>query len=459
MHRIASFAMTALSTGFLMAQGWTDRTASSGPPLGVGSRAMAFDPVLGRSVLVCTPSGAAASARETWTWDGQAWANLGVAPSGLGALVWHAATQQLLGLRAPTSGGTGSHELVAWSGASWTNIATVAIGGSAGQDEWTIGAYDPLRGESVFRTSLSNVTTIVFDGSNLFVRPMASQPTSSYSGPEAMAWDPAAGRVVLAREESVVQWSGSVWFGMPLVRFYEWSGFGWNLRYPASAPGLLGAMATDAQRQRVVMLDGDHPASTTLGASQPYHTWSYGNGITTRLTTYGPAPRQGAAMTFDTTRNVVVLFGGHGYSDTWEFDLGPSASFTTFGSGCPGSRGTPTLTAQGGSLPRIGTTFTMQANNLPWSGAVFLGLGFSDQSYGGTPLPADLGMLGAPGCSLLTSLEALSPITNVLGAASWSLEVPAIPGGEFFVQVFPVDPAVNALGLTSSNAGRARLGL
>ena len=50
-------------------------------------------------------------------------------------------------------------------------------------------------------------------------------------------------------------------------------------------------------------------------------------------------------------------------------------------------------------------------------------------------------------------------VANVLGIAQWSLTVPPIPGGEFFVQAVAFDPPANALGLTTSNAGHAVLGL
>ncbi|MBI5851420.1 MAG: hypothetical protein HZB39_10420 [Planctomycetes bacterium] len=175
------------------------------------------------------------------------------------------------------------------------------------------------------------------------------------------------------------------------------------------------------------------------------------------LTNY-PAMRSDANLVFDSGRNRFVLHGGSGFADTWELELGPSASYSTFGQGCIGSRGIPTLVPQGSPTPRVGGAFTLQVNNLPWTGPAFLFFGFSDTSYGGTPLPFNLGVLGAPLCSLLVSGDILYPVPNVLGVGTWSFPVPNYPGYAFFNQAFAFDPVANALGLTVSNAGRGVIG-
>ena len=223
-------------------------------------------------------------------------------------------------------------------------------------------------------------------------------------------------------------------------------------------------MTTDTLRNRVLLLDGEQPNLQTPGANQPHHTWTYANGVCTRLTTgIAPAPRASSAMAFDPVRGVTLLFGGRyqglAMADTWEFDLGPLASFTSYGTGCVGSRGIPNLAAQGSSLPRVASTFTASITNLPWTGPAFLVLGLSDTSYSGTPLPIDLGFLGAPTCSLRSSIDDIQGLVNVLGSATWSWTVPPIAGASFFLQVLPLDPGQNALGLTVSNACRGVIGL
>lgn len=445
------------------AQGWTDRTAANGPGACVDA-SMAFDPVHGYSLMVRRTN---LGSYDTWSWDGSQWTNLGPAPTGLSGLVWHEATQEVVGLAATlNTQGPVAYQLHVWTGSSWASTLSspAALGLHNGR---MASAYDPVRQESVFRAGVlgTNGVVLVYTGTGLITRTMASGPFNN-GEQEAMAWDPIVQKVVLARNDWTNVLIGATWLGIPVVRFYEWSGFGWNLRYPATAPGLLGCMATDIQRQRVVIFDGDHPTSMTTGGSQPNHTWTISAGQTTRLSTLlAPEPRQRAAMAFDSARGVMVMFGGIistysvQYSDTWEFDLGPVAQFATYGQGCAGSRGIPEVSAPLGSLPRIGTTFNVQVSNLPFTGPVFLGVGFSDSDYGGTPLPLDLSTLGAPSCHLFQSMDALLSLANVVGTAAWSLTVPPIPGGEFFVQAFAYDPPANAFGYTASNAARAVLGL
>lgn len=172
-------------------------------------------------------------------------------------------------------------------------------------------------------------------------------------------------------------------------------------------------------------------------------------------------------MAFDSNRGVHVLFGGvtnvvnnaSHLADTWEFDLGPLATFTPYGTGCTGSRGVPQLVAQTNSLPRIGQTFSTRTSNLPWTGPALMLLGVSDTNYSGTPLPVDLSMLNAPGCFLRTSIEDVQPLQNVLGTATWSFVIPPVPGATFYLQTVPFDAVANPLGLTFSNGGRAVVGL
>lgn len=471
-------------------QGWIDRTGPNGPPPSYG-HSMCYDPVHAYTLMVETrwSSGSGTFVGTTWTWDGSAWTNRGAAPAGLTALTWHGATQQLVGLTLSLNPGSGSTpttltgSLSVWAGSSWgaagVGQCQVALpGGSSGPSSPTAtGCYDSAHQESIFRPTQGGTPPVVFiySGTNFAVRTAASGPpnelqyygsvpglSNSY-GTEAMTWDPSVGKPVLARDSLYYQLIGSTWIALPIVRFYEWNGFGWNMRYPTAAPCLIGAMATDMVRNRIVLLDGEEPGVGSPGSSQPFHTWTYGNGECLRLQPpVAPAPRRAAAMAFDSQRGVAVLFGGVAgtwHSDTWEFDLGPLASFTPYGAGCLGSRGVPLITAQGSSRPRSGATFTAQISNLPWTGPAFLFAGLSDTVYGITPLPFDLGVIGAPNCSVRASCEVLDVLVNVLGSATWSFTVPPVPGASFYVQVFPLDPGANALGVTASNGARGVIGL
>jgi hypothetical protein len=79
-------------------------------------------------------------------------------------------------------------------------------------------------------------------------------------------------------------------------------------------------MAYDSVRKQVVLFGGQGQGGTQLG-----DTWTYdGTNWTKRSLAGAPSPRLGMAMAFDSSRGVVVLFGGRTtdqrMNDTWEWD-------------------------------------------------------------------------------------------------------------------------------------------
>ena len=98
--------------------------------------------------------------------------------------------------------------------------------------------------------------------------------------------------------------------------------------------------------------------------------------------------------------------------------------FTNFGTGCSSSAG-PMVSGLK-EVPRIGSTLNYTLYRAPAnSNALFL-LGISASQWGPIPLPFDLTVLGAPGCSLDTSilLSALAP-ANASGTGSTTLVIPS----------------------------------
>jgi hypothetical protein len=446
------------------AQGWVDRTPTN-PLTGPSNRAfsaMCWDAAHGYVLMFGGVPGinGTAAANETWSWNGTAWTRRFTNQSPTSSWNVQQPCQTAMAFHPPTNEVVMVHagSTWTWTGSDWL-YRNVPIGSNGpGEPRNVALAHDPVRNHTVLFVGtrywsngnpVAVSETFLWDGFGWSQRqtPVIPWPVEN----PAMAFDPVANRLVLATS------------GTPAGAFYEWTGSNWQQRLPAGAPMALGALATDTAHQQIVMLDG------VLNA-QPNHTWTLANGTLQQVSTaIEPARRFGAAMAYDPIRGKVVMFGGtniwnwsnnlwFSLGDTWEFELGAGASYTAFGAGCAGSRGVPTLAAATGSTPRIGQTFQANVGNLPWTGPVFLFVGLSDTTYGPTPLPFNLGGLGAPGCSVLSSGEDLALLTNVLGNALWQWTIPNAPGVSFYNQAFAFDPAANALGITTSNAAHGTIG-
>jgi len=132
------------------------------------------------------------------------------------------------------------------------------------------------------------------------------------------------------------------------------------------------------------------------------------------------------------------------------------ATTWTFGEGCAGSNGTPTLSFTG--EPVLGQTFSVDLMNAPASSPVALNFGL----FNNPPMwPLDLGPFGAANCFLYhDTIVSLSLPSDPNGVASLPIGVPANGPicGILFAQWICLDPGANALGATTSNFGRAQVG-
>lgn len=132
------------------------------------------------------------------------------------------------------------------------------------------------------------------------------------------------------------------------------------------------------------------------------------------------------------------------------------ARYSAFGSGCPGSAGTPSLSG-GPHLPRIAEPFEVDLQGLPPSSAgAFIVIGFSKTQT------VDLTDLGMPGCSSFLSLDLALPLNISQGSATWSFVIPgelALIGTPFYNQGFILDAqAGNSLGAVVTNAAEGLIG-
>lgn len=111
-------------------------------------------------------------------------------------------------------------------------------------------------------------------------------------------------------------------------------------------------------------------------------------------------------------------------------------------------------------LPQLGGTFDVELSEAPGVAFALLVQGLSDQVYSGGPLPSTLPT--TQGCDLLVSPDVTETlITSAAGATSRSVSIPnsaSLTGLEVFYQWVVLDSAANAIGLVTSDAGRARIG-
>jgi hypothetical protein len=106
---------------------------------------------------------------------------------------------------------------------------------------------------------------------------------------------------------------------------WEWDGSAWTQVADMGPSGRwLSGMACDDSRQRLVLFGG--AVRGTQGYQAHGDTWEWNGTEWTQVADIGPPPRMGYALTYDTVRQRVVLYGGYDANakkyldDTWEWD-------------------------------------------------------------------------------------------------------------------------------------------
>ena len=150
-------------------------------------------------------------------------------------------------------------------------------------------------------------------------------------------------------------------------------------------------------------------------------------------------------------------FSGTLYYDTAQ--TGGGAGYGFFGAGCAGTLPVTNLNAT--STPVIGTTLSVDLNNLPRNLAFLLtGLSRTTSSFG--PLPLDMTAFGAPGCLARVSPDAPLLLVGAGNRATFRLPIPidlSLLGVLAFQQAVVLDPGSNALGVVFSDAAGLLLGI
>jgi hypothetical protein len=442
----------------IAAQGWVDVTPSvPGPACSSDFSAMLYDPAR-QCVTLFRGSGADVQA---YRWTGTQWSFLGstsLLGGGVRCAVWDGVGQKVLLING-NGIGTGAN-VVGWNGSTFSSEASIGTPVSKIRAAWDAARQRVVVHSfgSLFSSPFSSPQTLLYDGvSWSSVAPSVMPPTvpnsnqvPSFEYYENVYYDSGIGCVCMSMMGHM--------FGVSVRLHFEWNGTNWVQRYPPYIPL---AMGTADWSPALGAAFGVTFYDPEIGWQPRAFTVANGAYQQVFLTSW-PSLRQRHLLAYDIARARFVIHGGSNgvteLNDTWEYVPGPGASYSTFGAGCLGARGVPTLQPQSGTLPRVNTPFTVQANNLPLTGPAFLFFGLSNTNYGPTPLPFDLAPVGAPGCNLAVSGDLLFGFPNILGVGTWTFTVPNQPGVVFYQQAFAFDPAANSLGLTVTNGGRGTVG-
>jgi hypothetical protein len=110
----------------------------------------------------------------------------------------------------------------------------------------------------------------------------------------------------------------------------------WTQKQDVGPTGrIFPAITFDASRERVVLFGGQ-----VAGGVNTADTWSWDGADWTQVSDMGPSARAGGAMAFDAIRERVVLFGGTpitGAIDTWEWDGAEWTQVADTGPSAPGA--------------------------------------------------------------------------------------------------------------------------
>jgi hypothetical protein len=439
-----------LSFSSLATAQWTQYSAANSPSPRIEPQ-MAFDGSRNQTVLFGGADTTGFPPRNfaaTWIWDGLAWTQAAPAASPAGRYFGGMAhdgvrgrTVLYGGLVATFSGANYRDDTWEWDGSSWAQVVTAhspgGYIGSNGVGEVSM-AYD-LIGQR-----------IILFGGELFQGIVPAPPMTLFF--DGTDWGQASPPVQPPQRSQASMCSAPLLGGVLLFG-------GTNFNNP---PGP----------------NGEQLWNDLWVYSSLTDTW-------TRINPAGPLPpaRADASLLFDSRAGVYVLHGGYEYvnnsisplADTWVFDgtawidvtasyggpAGPHVRFAAaeapggchvmfggstsvfgtltnetwiqgcaaravpFGSGCTGSWGVPSLTANG--LPSFGGSFDVVAGNLDPAGAfAFLTFGVSSTMSPFGPLPVNLQPFGlGAGCQLLVSADFTVLVPNASGTATFPFTAPA----------------------------------
>jgi Galactose oxidase, central domain len=298
---------------------WTTLGTNTSAPPG-GPATMVYD-AADQEVLLVSPGyeGSTTGLEATWAYKSGNWSrvNSTLSPPALPNLdlVYDAADGYVLMVGEP-------HGTYAFHAGNWTEVSTQTPGGPGSI------AYDAADGYVVYFSG--DTTWKWFAAAWTQLHPTNQPVLDGFpAGPQSMAYDARDGYVIYVGPENgscpgvsyncLMTWafSGGNWTDIT----------GWSSIHP---PPLLNTSLTyDAADQQLILFGGHNQSTGYQDSSND--TWAFAAGNWTSVTTSSaPAPRVGAAITYDGADGTVLLFGGVEVTpsgglllaDTWSFSGG-----------------------------------------------------------------------------------------------------------------------------------------
>ena len=354
---------------------------------------MAYDPSRQVTVLVEWFDGGVrtweSNAAGGWTVLAEQLMNVPRQPTSAMAVVFDEVRQQLILVTATFPGGA----VQVWGlmGNTWvlvppaTTAPTPRSSFSVGWDGQGVVLFGGFAGSNWIND------TWVWDGSDW----SQSLPNNSPPprGKSSLAFDRHRGRLILFGGETR---------GARLSDTWEWNGADWQQSLTANAPSdRFGHFSTfDSIRDRVIVFGGNRAAGGVAA-----DLWEYDGVDWARQSFADPVPkaRVFTCGAFDETLGWLRIFGGPKREswfglfrahDTWSLKTRDPAVAAGFGVGCAGGMGVPSLRTQADSKPWFGDSFGLAVDNVASGASAVVLLGLSNTTWGNTPLPFDLGLVG-----------------------------------------------------------------
>jgi hypothetical protein len=277
---------------------WTQKE-DIGPAPRVG-HTMTYDSARSRTILFGGDALAGAFLNDTWEWNGEYWtqiADIGPGPRRDHALCFDVARNTAL-LFGGTSARGPLGDTWSWNGEDWTQLEDSGPSARAGHAM----VFDAARGRAVLfggesAAGLQN-DTWEWDGDAWTQQEDTGPSPRKY---HALGFDLVRNRVVL--------FGGDPGNGKALGDTWVWDGSNWTQVSDFGAnPCLRAAMvSTDVQ---ISMFGGLDSANAAPAPTVFHETWVFDGKHWTHRQDIGPGPRWAHAMTFDSARRSIVLFGG-----------------------------------------------------------------------------------------------------------------------------------------------------